>query len=112
MAGLGEVCSHVGAILFYIEAMRCTKRCSISMEYTIISCGSIADIDFSVPKSAMSQTKRGTHLNNDCPMISDSADIERPCSSHQVSSAVTPPFNVNQIGPTESQKLFFFNQIA
>ena len=28
MAGLGEVCSHVGALLFYVEAMRHTYTCT------------------------------------------------------------------------------------
>ena len=28
MAGLGKVCSHVGAILFYVEAVRRAKSCT------------------------------------------------------------------------------------
>ena len=50
----------------------------------------IADIDFMAPKSIISQTKRGAHINNNCHMINDAdtIEIEQPYSSHDI--AVTP----------------------
>ena len=32
MAGLDEVCSHVGAILFYVEAVRRNKSCTADID--------------------------------------------------------------------------------
>lgn len=116
MAGLGEVCSHVGAVLFYIEATRRAKSCTdlpcpwnMPSHVGAIPYARIADIDFT-PRSVISQTRRGAHLNNDCLMISDSIEVELHCSSHH--SAGTPLFNANKIAPTESEKLLFFNRIA
>ena len=58
MAGLKEVCSHVGAILFYIEALRCATTCTdVTCQWVVPSCvksipyAKIADIDFTRPKS-------------------------------------------------------------
>ena len=84
MAGLGEVCSQVGAILFYIEATHRTKsctelQCAWKMPATIdsIPYARIADIDFVKPKSVIKPMKRGAHLNNDSDMMTDTADIRR-----------------------------------
>jgi len=117
MAGLGEVCSHVGAILFYVEAIRHFKSCTdvpctwnMPSHVDKIPYSRIADIDFTAPKPVISQTKRGAHLNNNCPTISDPIKVEQPCSSCH--SAVIPSFNANKIEPTESQKMLFFNKIA
>ena len=53
MAGLGEVCSHVGAILFYIEAVRCANTCTdVTCQWVVptsvksIPYAKIAHIDF------------------------------------------------------------------
>ena len=70
--GLMKVCSHVGAILPYVEAVRRNKSCtyvpcSWSMPSSVdkIPYARIADIDFTAPQSIILQTKRGAHLNND-----------------------------------------------
>ena len=83
MAGLGKVCSHVSAILFYIEATHhiksCTElQCVWNMPATVdnIPYAKIADIDFVKPKSVLKPIKRGAHLNNDCDMMTDPADVE------------------------------------
>ena len=76
MAGLGEVCSHVGAILFYIESMHHTKsftelQCAWNMPATVnsIPYARIADINFVKPKPVIKPMKIGAHLNNDSHMI-------------------------------------------
>ena len=110
MAGLDEVCSHVGAILFYVEAVRHNKSCtdvpcSWSMPSSVdkIPYARIADIDFTAPQTIILQTKRGAHLNNDCHMISDAdaIEIKHPCISRD--TAVIPSFNTNKIPPTENE---------
>jgi len=89
VAGLGEVCSHVGAILFCIDVMYHLKTCTeVPCEYPAsvdsIPYAKIADIDFSKPKSTIAPMKRGAHCNNDCEVLSDSSEIEansNNCSS-------------------------------
>ena len=83
VAGLGEVCSHVGAVLFYTEATHriksCTEvPCAWSMPHSVdsIPYAKIADIDFSKPKSILLPAKICAHLNNDCDMLTNLADIE------------------------------------
>ena len=124
MAGLDEVCSHVGAILFYVEAVRRSKSCTdVPCSWSMPSSGDktpyarIADIEFTAPKSITNilQTKKGAHLNNDCDMLSDVDDmeIECPCStSDKDTTAVPPTFNINKIPPTEDQKALFFKEIV
>ena len=122
MAGLDEVCLHVGAILFYVEAVRRNKSCtdvpcSWSMPSSVdkIPYARIADIDFMAPKSIILQMKRGAHLNNDCHMLSkaDAMEIERPCSSKDSDNTTVPStFNINKIPSTEDQKALFFKEIA
>ena len=74
MAGLGEVCSHVSAILFYLEsAYRVTKTCTqIDCRWKeprlieTIPYARIMDITFTKPKSSIScNRKRGAHFYND-----------------------------------------------
>jgi len=64
MAGPGEVCSHVGAILFYVCASHRVKSCtevsctwSIPASIETIPYARIADIDFSKPKSTILPVK-------------------------------------------------------
>ena len=85
MASLGEVCSHVCAILFYVCASHCVKSCteasctwSIPASIESIPFAKIADIDFSKPKSTILPVKQGAHCNNDCEILTDSAAIEAP----------------------------------
>jgi len=116
MAGLSEICSHVGAVLFYVEAMKHTKSCTdvpcpwnMPSHVDTIPYSRIADIDFTAPKPVISQTKSGAHLNNNCPMISDPIEVEQPYSSCH--SAVIPSFNANNRTNRKS-KMLFFNKIA
>ena len=76
MAGLGEVCSHVAAILFYLESVSC-----VSTTCTQIGCAwkeprlvetipyaRIMDIPFAKLKGSISANcnrKRGAHLYDD-----------------------------------------------
>ena len=70
IAGLGEVCSHVGAILFYLESVFCvTKTCTQTdcrwKEPRLVEAmpyARIMDIPFTKPKSLIScNRKRGAH---------------------------------------------------
>ena len=61
-AGLGEVCSDISAVLFYVEAdLPCQWIMPSSIE-AIPSFSRIHDFYFSVPKSILLTTKRGAHL--------------------------------------------------
>jgi len=82
MAGLGEVCSHVAAILFYLEsASRVSATCTqISCAWKeprlveTIPYARIMDIPFTKPKGVISAScnrKRGAHLYSDSLPISD-----------------------------------------
>lgn len=83
MAGLGEVCSHVGAILFYVESAYRVKSCTevpcawnMPTSVSSIPYAKIADIDFVKPKPIVKPMRRGAHCNNDCDMLTDPTDIE------------------------------------
>ena len=73
MAGLGEVCSHVGAVLFYVEAVHrvkgsstCTQMpCSWIVPKSVkeIPYSKVADLTFTMPKVAKIQhTKSRVHI--------------------------------------------------
>ena len=118
MAGLGEVCSHVGALLFYVEAMRRTYTCTelpcpwnIPPSVDSIQCAKTADINFTAPQSIIAPTRRGAHVHSNCPMIDDPAEIELPISSHPTAKKSTA-INPNMIAPTEDQKVLFYSKIA
>ena len=117
MAGLGEVCSHVSAILFYIDATyrlkSCTEiPCTWNMPANIdsIPYAKITDIDFSKPKSIIMPVKRGAHCNNDHEMLTDPAEIEAtsdfPCSSGR---STVGSLNPNMVPTTENEATLFFN---
>ena len=119
MAGLGKVCPHIGAILFYIEATYCTKsstelQCAWNMPATVdgIAYARIADIDFVKPKSVTKPVKRGAHLNNDCDMMTDTADIElrneRGASSSYSRVGSLKP---NLIPTTDNEANAFFGNV-
>ena len=117
MAGLGEVCSHVGAILFYAEANQRIKTCtdlpcSWIMPSTVnaIPYKTISEIDFTKPKSIIRRCKRGAHVNNDCEMLTDSSEIEVPevVSRNRASSTFDP----NMVPPQEDDKQSFFSKVA
>ena len=104
MAGLGEVCSHVGAILFYIEAVRCAKTCAdVTCQWVVptsvksIPYAKIVDINFTRPKSRILPLKRAAHHNNDCDMLSSEADIENPGSSFHGDSSTVPTHSSGMI---------------
>ena len=75
MAGLGEVCSHVGAILFYIESAYRVKSCTevpcawnMPTSISSIPYAKIADIDFVQPKSIVKPVKRGAQASKEDKM--------------------------------------------
>lgn len=119
MAGLGEVCSHVAAVLFYVDAAYRNKTCTeIPCQWVIpssvdnIPYSRIADIDFTRPKPGILPVKRAAHCNNDCDMLSDPSDIE--CSSrpyHSTSSSVAT-INPNMTKPTTDHITTFFNAVS
>ena len=119
MVGLGEVCSHVGAILFYIEATyrikSCTElQCAWKMPATVdsIPYAKIADIDFVKPKSVIKPMKRGVHLNNDCDMMTDPADVELKNESGTSSSySRVGSVNPNLISTTDNEASAFFDNV-
>ena len=84
MAGLGEVCSHIGALLFYLEsASRVSKSCTqigcVWKEPRVLDSipyAEIADIPFEKPKSQIAGCKRGAHLYSDVVPLTDLQLIE------------------------------------
>jgi len=121
MAGLGEVCSHIAAVLFYVDAVYYTKTCTeVPCQWVIpssvdsIPYSKVADIDFTRPKPGFLVVKRGAHCNNDCSMLSDPSEIECPSNSHlsdTTSSTSTPTINPNMSKPTEDHVTTFFNAV-
>lgn len=117
MAGLGEVCSHVGAILFYVSVTHRVKSCTeVSCAWSIpssidsIPYAKIADIDFSKPKSTILPVKRAAHCNNDCEMLTDSATIEAPEGTpHSSGPSRSGSLNPNMIPTSENEATLFFN---
>ena len=104
MAGLGEVCSHVGAILFYIEALRCAKTCTdVTCQWVVptsvksIPYAKIADIDFTQPKSKIAPLKQAAHHNNDCDMLSGETDIENALLVMVILALYQPPILVARL---------------
>ena len=80
MAGLGEVCSHVAAILFYLESASrvtaiCTQTdCAWNQPCLVenIPYAPIMDIPFTKPKGSLSSNrKRGACLYSDTVLLSD-----------------------------------------
>ena len=108
MAGLGEVCSHIAAVLFYVDAVYRNKTCTeIPCQWVILSSvdgipySRIADIDFTRPKPGILSVKRGAHCNNDCSMLSDPSDIE--CTSDSRLNDITAPSSTPMINPNMSK---------
>ena len=97
MAGLSEVCSHVGAILFYLEsAFRVAKTCTQTdckwkepRLVETIPYARIMDIPFTKPKSLIScNRKRGAHLYSDeVPVI----HLPQPSYSLAAEASVVHP---------------------
>ena len=79
MAGLGEVCSHIGALLFYLESAShvnksCTQISCVWKEPRIVEAipyAEIADIPFEKPKSQIARCKRAAHLYSDTVPLAD-----------------------------------------
>ena len=84
MAGLGEVCSHIGALLFYLEsASRVSKSCTqigcVRKEPRVVESipyAEIAVIPFEKPKSQIEGCKRGAHLYSDTIPLADLQLVE------------------------------------
>ena len=86
MAGLGEVCSHVAAILFYLElasrvSTTCTKIGCVWKEPHLVETipyTRIMDIPFTKPKGSIScNRKRGAHLYNDSLPLSNCRNVPK-----------------------------------
>ena len=67
------VCSHIGAILLYIEALQCAKTCTdITCQWVVPTSvksnpyAKIADTDFTRPKSKIVPLKLTAHHNTCC----------------------------------------------
>ena len=82
MAGLGEVCSHVGAVLYYLESanhtrITCTQVGCVWKEPSFVPTEGLL---FSMPKARISCNKeRGAHLVNDTiPLAGLSQDFDIP----------------------------------
>ena len=97
MAGLSEVCSHMGAILFYLEsAFRVAKTCTQTdckwkkpRLVETIPYARIMDIPFTKPKSLIScNRKRGAHLYSDeFPVV----DLPQPSYSLVAAASIVHP---------------------
>ena len=119
VAGLGEVCSHMGAVLFYIEATHriksCTEvPCAWNMPHSVdsIPYAKIADIDFSKRKSILLPAKRGAHFNHDCDMLTYPADIELSSDVTMSSSSCrVGSLNPNLVPTNENEVTLFCNNI-
>ena len=79
MAGLGEVCSHIEALFFYLEsASHVNKNCiqigCVSKEPRIVETipyAEIADLPFEKPKSQIDGRKRVAHLYSNTVPLAD-----------------------------------------
>ena len=106
MAGLGEVCSHVGALLFYLESGFCVKKTCTQTDcrwkeprlVETIPYAQIMDITFTKPKSLLScNRKRGAHLYDDevqvfnlpqpsCPLLAEGSVVNLELTIDSVDS--------------------------
>jgi len=76
VSGLSKVCSHIAAVLFYVDAVFRNKTCiEVPCQWVIpssidnIPYSRVVDIDFTWPKPGFLAVKRGAHCNNDCSMF-------------------------------------------
>jgi len=116
MAGLGEVCSHVGVLLFYLESSACvTVSCTqIGCQWNeptnieAIPYSKLADLPFTIPKPQISCNKmKGAHLYDDTIPYSElpqpevvKTKLSSPGSSMSGSSHTllcTPPSEAEQM---------------
>ena len=107
MAGLGEVCSHIGAILFYVETIQRVKSsstCTQSICSWIIPKGvkdipysKVSELTFTMPKMAKIQhTKsRSSHYYSDTVPLSDLPKVESSQSLKPPLSAAAVPAPVS-----------------
>ena len=126
MAGLCEACSHVGAILFYLEsAVRVRKTCTQldcawkSPRFVeTIPYARIADIPFTKPKTRISCNKRrGAHLYSDDipdselpePRLEERIDDEPESSERQQPEAWSRVLNT---APATEEQSEFLSKIS
>ena len=90
MAGLGEVCSHVGAILFYLESanrtrLTCTQTSCVWKEPAYVEAipyVPIAELTLSMSKPRIScNRKRGSHFASDTVPL---AELAHNLKNHQL----------------------------
>ena len=102
MAGLGEACSHIAAILFTLEAnvqakksLSCTSMpCSwLPPSFKSVAFAAISDIDFSDPERRMK------------------ASCSEPSSSRSTSSSATTP-HLQKLAPSKNELDEFFKKLS
>ncbi|XP_065916067.1 uncharacterized protein [Dysidea avara] len=122
MAGLGEVCSHVGAILFYLESanrtrITCTQVGCVWKAPSFVEAIPylpIAGLLFSMPKSRIScNKKRGAHLMNETVPLDQSFDVPvvREHSASSGSSGARALASVS-VPPSDEEQSLFLKDIA
>jgi len=127
MAGLGEVCSHVAAILFYLEsASRATKSCTQTdcrwkepRLVETIPYSRIMDIPFTKPKGLVTTNrKRGAHLYSNSVPLSGLPQCSQPLQSstevdpsNSQTSIDEPEVSISDSVETQSEVLEPSNQI-
>ena len=104
MAGLGESCSHIGAILFYIEAtVRLSEKKTVTGEKAYwmlpsackdITYAEACDIDFTAPQSLK---KKFDDLIEGGVSVSEKASTSKKCTQAQ--------------GPSNEQLASFFEEL-
>ena len=126
MAGLGEVCSHVGAILFYLESasrtrLTCTQTSCVWKEPAYVEAipyVPIAELTLSMSKPRIScNRKRGSHFASDTVPLAELAhNFEEPPVASQLStsSAISKVRSLSSISmpPSEEEQMRFLGDIA
>ena len=127
MAGLGEVCSHVAAILFYLESaarskLTCTQTSCMWKEPTFVDAipySLISELPLSKPKPVINCNKRrGAHHLSDIIPLDDMSQIveELPVPEPQPSTSSLsdhqPSESLLCIPPSAEEQTFFLKNIA
>ena len=124
MAGLGEVCSHVGAVLFYLESanrtrITCTQVGCVWKEPGFVEAipyVPIAGLLFSMPKSTINcNRKRGAHLLDDTVPLADldSQNFDIPVIKKQSASSGSSRSLANvSVAPSDEEQSMFLSDIA
>ena len=125
MAGLREVCSHVAAILFYLESaarskLTCTQTSCMWKEPTFVDAIPylpISELPLSKPKPRISCNKRrGAHHLSDITPFEDMFQVaeELPVSEHPSTSstACQSTSSLLCVPPSAEEQMVFLRDIA